>query len=129
MDKNHIVKCCDYHEIRFAVGSREGYHGPIFTKGTLLDAIAEFQGDSPVAMPVKVTDHVTFINKDYVEDGWEISAICYPNHANTQLELRQFMNGLAEHLLYKLKQNRITVIDGAESVMLEKLDAEKTYKK
>lgn len=93
----------------FAIGSREGYHGPSFTKEQLMNAIGEFQQSHPLAMPVKVTDCVTFVMKDYREDGWDISGICYPNSPQSPKQVKEFMYALAEHLLYHFKQNRITV--------------------
>ncbi len=105
----HNIKESVTYEVKFAIGSKEGYHGPSFTKEDVVRAIGEFQETSPVAMPVKITDHVTFVIKDYVEDGWDISAICYPNSINTPKQVKEFMFGLAEHLLYHFKQNRITI--------------------
>lgn len=110
-----------------------------------MDAIGKFQETCPVAQPVKVTDKVTFVMKDYREDGWDISAICYPNHPpdrpmNQPGQVKEFMVGLAEHLFNHFKQNRITVrclcdegirLPGAkpETFMFERSDAEKSHKK
>lgn len=126
----------------FAIGSREGYHGPSFTKEQVMDAIGEFQQTCPVAQPVKVTDKVTFVMKDYREDGWDISAICYPNHPpdrppNEPEQVKEFMMGLAEFLFHRFKQNRITVrifpswesSERPKTLMFERQDAEKTHKK
>jgi hypothetical protein len=136
MDKDHVIKYSLTYEIKFAIGSREGYHGRSFTKKEVLDAISEYQETSPVAMPVKVTGGITFVNKDYREGGFEISGICYPNSKNTPEQIEQFMFGLAEYLLYRLNQNRITVrrlctrdLGGLNTRMLERTNAEKTHKK
>lgn len=108
-----IIESATY-EVKFAIGSREGYNGPSFTKQNLMDEIGEFQKHCSCPQPVKITDHVTFVMQDYREDGWDISAICYPNHRpgklpNNPQQTRQFMYELAEYLLYKFKQNRITI--------------------
>ena len=110
----HKIKKSATYEVKFAIGSREGYDGPSFTKDQVMDAIGEFQKFCPISQPVKITDHVTFVMKDYREDGWDISAICYPNHPpdrgpNDPAQVKEFMFALAEHLLYHFKQNRITV--------------------
>jgi hypothetical protein len=142
----HEIKTSQTYEVMFAIGSREGYHGPSFTKEQLMDAIGEFQKTCPVSQPVKVTDKVTFVMKDYREDGWDISAICYPNHPpdrppNQPGQVKEFMTALAEHLLYHFKQNRITVrvfpswipsdkFPGfPETFMFEVKDAQKTHTK
>jgi hypothetical protein len=133
MDKDHIVKTSQTYEVKFAIGSREGYHGPSFTEEDVLLAIAAYQEISPLAMPVKVSSDITFINKDYREKGFEVSGISYPNSKNDPSQVDKFMDGLAEHLLYCLKQNRITIRKlgyGCDmTVMLERKDAEKTHKK
>jgi len=141
----HEIKKSSTYEVMFAIGSREGYHGPSFTKEEVMDTIGEFQKTCPVAQPVKVTDKVTFVMKDYREDGWDISAICYPNHPpdrpmNQPSQVKEFMVGLAEHLFYHFKQNRITIrclcdeglrFPGVhpETFMFERQDAEKTHTK
>jgi hypothetical protein len=136
----HEIKKSSTYEVKFAIGSREGYHGPSFTKGQLMDVIGEFQKSCPIAQPVKITDKVTFVMKDYREDGWDISAICYPNSPNKPEQVKEFMSALAEHLLYHFKQNRITIrvfpswvpsTDPRlpETFMLEIKDAEKTHAK
>jgi hypothetical protein len=135
------TKGSETFEVKFAIGSREGYHGPSFTKEQVMNAIGAFQKTHPLAQPVKVTDHVTFVMKDYREDGWDISGICYPNSPNNPEQVREFMFALAEHLLNTFKQNRITVrtfpswVPSSEcpgfpsTDMFEIEDAEKTHTK
>jgi hypothetical protein len=142
----HEIKNSATYEVKFAIGSREGYHGPSFTKEQVMDVIGEFQKIHPVAQPVKITDKVTFVMKDYREDGWDISAICYPNHPpdrpmNQPGQVREFMVNLAEHLFHHFKQNRVTVrcfpswtpsdkpMGFPETFMFERQDAEKMYTK
>lgn len=136
MDKDHVIKGSPTYEVKFAIGSREGYNGRSFTKEEVLDSISEYQETSALAMPVKVTSGITFVNKDYREDGFEISGICYPNSRNTPDQVEEFMLGLAEYLLYRLNQNRITIrrlcsrdLGGLNTKMLERKSAEKTHKK
>jgi hypothetical protein len=137
----HEIKTSQTFEVKFAIGSREGYHGPSFTKEQVMDVIGEFQKTHPLAMPVKITDHVTFVMKGYREDGWDISGICYPNSSNKPEQVKEFMFALAEHLLYHFKQNRITVrtfpswnpasifFGSPSTEMFEIKDAQKTHTK
>ncbi len=105
----HNIKNTPTYEVKFAIGSREGYDGPAFTKEQVMDAIGEFQKKHVFKMPVKITDKVTFVMMDYREDGWDISGICYPNSQNSPEQVKIFMYELALHILYRFKQNRITV--------------------
>jgi len=129
---NHELKYSPTYEVTFCIGSREGYNGPAFTREDLLNQINKFQYEFPKSMPVKVSDTVTFTMKDYREDGWEVSAITYPNSPASYLDVDSFMSKLAENLLYHFKQNRITVRylhgNGA-TVMFEMKTAEKTHRK
>lgn len=142
MDKDHIVKTSYTYEAKFSIGSREGYNGRRFTEEEVLDAIGEYQNISPLAMPVKVTSGVTFINKDYREKGFDVSGICYPNSPQRPDQVDEFVSGLAEYLLYRLNQNRITVRklwadhdfdpsghNTPTTIMFERTNAEKTHKK
>lgn len=136
MDK-HRSKVSETYEVTFCIGSREGYNGAAFTRHDLLARISTFQYEYTDSMPVKVSDTVTFTMKDYREDGWEVSAITYPNSSADKLAVREFMQQLAQYLLYHFKQNRITIrclentmLDEhllPNTEMLEMLDAEKTH--
>lgn len=129
---NHESKYAPTYEVTFCIGSREGYNGPSFTREDVLDQINEFQHKFPKSMPVKVSDTVTFTMKDYRENGWEVSAITYPNSPASCSDVDSFMSKLAENMLYHFKQNRITIryLNGSgATIMLETKDAEKTYHK
>lgn len=129
---NHERKHSPTYEVTFCIGSREGYNGPAFTREDVLNQINKFQYEFPKSMPVKVSDTVTFTMKDYREDGWEVSAITYPNSTASVPDVSDFMSKLAENLLYHFKQNRITIrylCDNGATVMLEMKNAEKTHHK
>lgn len=130
----HRVKRSDTYEAVLYIGSREGYHGPSFTREDLLAAVAEFQDVAvDLAMPVRVSDTLTFMKgKSYREDGWEISAILYPNFPQTVAKIDDFILKLGEHLLFKFKQNRITIrhlTSERQTTMLEQHNAERTHTK
>jgi hypothetical protein len=139
MQSMHKIKYSFTYEVTFCIGSREGYNGRAFTREEVLDQINLFQKGFTGSMPVKVSDTVTFTMKDYRENGWEVSAITYPNSSASIDEVKNFMRNLAEHLLYHFKQNRITIREtfngptlvGSEpnTIMLEMNDAEKTHHK
>lgn len=139
MQSMHKLKYSSTFEVTFCIGSREGYNGRAFTREEVLDQINLFQKEFSGSMPVKVSDTVTFTMKDYREDGWEVSAITYPNSPASIDEVKHFMHNLAERLLYHFKQNRITIRETfngprylgseANTIMLEMNDAEKTHHK
>jgi hypothetical protein len=132
---NHYLKYSPTYEVTFCIGSREGYNGPAFTREDVRKQINKFQHNFPNSMPVKLSDTVTFTMKDYSEDGWEISAITYPNSPASCSDVDKFMDELAENMLYHFKQNRITIrklhpsYEDSVTIMLEMKDAEKTYHK
>jgi hypothetical protein len=130
---NHTLKYSETYEVCLYIGSREGYHGPLFTRNSLIDAISEFQDHvGEQALPVRVSDTLTFLKgKSYAEDGWEVSAILYPNRPSTISAINDFMLKLAEYLLYKFNQNRITIrhlfSSSNKTIMLERKDAEASH--
>jgi hypothetical protein len=129
---NHEFKYSPTYEVTFCIGSREGYNGLAFTREDVLNQINKFQYEFPKSMPVKVSDTVTFTMKDYREDGWEVSAITYPNSPASCSDVDSFMGKLAENLLYHFKQNRITIryLNGSgATIMLEMKTAEKSHHK
>lgn len=117
-------KTCDTAEVLLYIGSREGYDGPLFTREDVHKAIADYQDCYPKSLPVRLSDRCTFIaGNRYHEDGFEVSAITYPNHYRSLEEIEKFMMGLAEHLLNTFKQNRVTVrkvVSNTTTVMLER---------
>ncbi len=103
-------KQCDGYECKLTIGSREGYHGPHFSRNDLIGVIQSFQECYPEAIPVMVTSTCSFVHKkQYREDGWEVSVIKYPNHLRDEKFLHDYLTAMAEHLADKFKQNRITV--------------------
>lgn len=135
MDNHKLKFSGQTYEVTFCIGSREGYNGRSFTRDDLIEQISKFQTDFKESMPVKVSDTVTFVMRDYREDGWEVSAITYPNSPKISDEIDCFMHELAKHLFYHFRQNRITIrhlfspnTDNiCQTMMIESLDAEKSH--
>lgn len=126
---NHIYKYSPTYECLLYIGSRERYNGRSFDKREVIELIKEFQKNSDLKLPVRISD-TTYFKEDYEENGFEISIICYPNKPKTVLEVKKFANLLSEHLLYKLNQNRITlrcIGDVSETIMIESIDAEEHH--
>lgn len=113
-----------FYEARLYIGSRRGYNGPVFSQWELNQAVGDFQvllGDKASAVRVTPT---TFQFGTYVEAGWEIAAIQYPRFPKDEVVIKNFMVQLAKHLMEKFDQNRISVSDPEEVVLLEREDAE-----
>lgn len=103
--QSFAYECCLY------IGSREGYNGPFFTKKELFDKIKSFQENNEfLRHPVRITECTFLCTHSYEENGYEISAITYPNSNKNQEEIRDFMTALALDLISHFKQNRITII-------------------
>ncbi len=102
-------KACAAYEVLLYIGSKEGYNGPSFTKQDLLRELGLFQDTYPNALPVRVSECTYIAGSKYQEDGWEISAIMYPNHLRTKAEIDDYMEAVAKHLMETFKQNRISL--------------------
>jgi hypothetical protein len=119
------------YEFKIFIGGKEGYRGSPIPKTVLLETIKkyqkQFEKDNDYVVSLRVNDTV-FIVKDYEEKGWEISAINYPRFPKTRTETGKFIDGLAEHLLKRFKQNRISWTCGSPvwgaTHLLEADDAE-----
>ena len=113
------------HEIKMYVGSIRGYNGTEFNEDELCFEIKEFQKniDDLNLVSLRVTP-TKYIVRDYVEKGWEITAINYPRFPKSYLKTYLFMEGLAKRLLKNLKQNRISMVCSDKTYMFESKDFE-----
>jgi len=81
-------------------------------KNILITEIGKFQENyEGTTVPVRVTDTTFISDTDYLEDGWEISAINYPRTNHSHGDVLDFMLDLAEYLLQIFLQKRICVLD------------------
>ena len=105
------------------VGLRPGYEknasNEIFNvaKESTIKVCQEYCND--LGLCLSVTD-TTFVYTNGNEPGLIIGLINYPRFTSTQHILKQKAIKLAEILLKKLKQERITVVCSDESIMVEK---------
>lgn len=116
------------YEVKLYIGSREGYNGRRYTEEELIEALGEYQKscEPEDSTPVRVTP-TTFVHCDYHERGWEIVAIMYPRFPKPVDHINHFMEGMAQYLLTKFKQNRISVAFPDKIVMFESPTAEQKH--
>lgn len=101
------------------IGSKEGYTGPSFDYSDLRKEIGIFQMNNPeIACTVRVVA-ASYIFAEYEESGWEISIINYPRFPKSEEVLIDFTHGLAQHLLDRFKQNRMSIVFKDDTILLE----------
>lgn len=128
-----IMQSNPSYEVKIFIGSKRGYNGESFSKEDLLKEISDFQiyweiqYSNTVSLRVSNT---TYVVKDYVEDGFEITAINYPRFPKQPKEITDFMRALVARLLLKLEQNRISMTFSSNGIteMYESNKAEQTHK-
>ena len=107
-----------------------GYDGEKFTREELIEAIGDYQKTigQEQAMAVRVTP-TAYVYQDYVEDGWEIGCINYPRFPKEHKQMHDFMLGLANNLLSRFQQNRMSVVSPTLTVLIESDNPEQGPKK
>lgn len=121
------VTAVPFDQVSLYIGSKEGYSGKEFDEDKLTEVTTKFQKGVPKDQlcPLRITP-TKFLIKDYVEKGWEVTAINCPRFQKKPEVIYQFMKELGEHLLEELKQDRIhIVLPKANRIwMLESKEAE-----
>jgi hypothetical protein len=117
-----VLKRSKAFEVRLYVGSRKGYGIEQYPVEAVIRAISGFQAsakadESPI--PVRLTA-TTFISKDYVEDGWEISVVRYPLREDSDEDIIEWAGGLASVLMKQFHQEQITAVIRDELVIFTK---------
>lgn len=115
-------------EAKIYIGSRAGYGGEPFTQDQLVEFIQQIQvqaGRPEDVVSVRVSP-TEFVAGKYREAGWEVTAICFPKFPRPHDEIRRFARTLAEHLLARFRQNRVSIVCPDRTVMIEADDAEMT---
>ena len=106
-----MIKAMPNLEARIYIGSSYGYGADSYTEEELRDAISQFQTQSEPSERTSVRITKTgFLYMHYWEEGWEIGIVNYPRFPLTFDGLSVFANGLADSLLRRFSQNRISVI-------------------
>ena len=113
------TKTIDTYECRVYVGSIYEDTKVPFYERNLTKFISDYQDSVDTTVPLRVTKTAFVCGSSYLEDGWEIAAINYPR-AGTNMEIiKEFMEGLAEGLLERFCQKRVTLVTPHVSVMYE----------
>ena len=117
--------------VKIYIGSVRGYNGTKILENEVVNAIGLFQKNhkkNPLpnaADIVSVTlSQTTYIVEDYVEDGWVIGAIQYPRFIKQEQAIFKYMYTMAEFLLERFEQNRLTLMTPITTRVLEKENAE-----
>ena len=110
------------HNVSIYIGSQERYKGKDFGKYELMEAIADYQtllGDK--SCTVRIT-RCGYLYQSYWEKGYQISTINYCRFPKPVELIEKFMLGLAEKLLYKFNQNRISIVMPENTIMISQDD-------
>ena len=114
------MKVRETHNIELYLGSiNEDTKEPISYED-LVREIQLFQDEQLYIIPVCVTSVEFISSSEYREMGWKVSVINYPRIEITTKQLNSFMVNLAIVLCATMKQNRITVVGSAKTVMVER---------
>lgn len=108
------------YEVSLYMGSRIGYDGDAFTEKAVIETIGQFQAESPIQIPVRVT-RTHFVDGNYNEPGWQVTGLVYPSRNHRPDEVDDFMAHLARYLLKRFQQKRITVVAPTHTYMFEEV--------
>jgi hypothetical protein len=101
---------CKTYQTFLYLGARVGYDGPEITEADVIGVISEFQKDYFARVPARVTK-TTFVSGDYIESGWEIAVLAYPDYyPHSESVVSGFAYYLALHLKKKFQQQKLPVI-------------------
>tara|TARA_R110002020_G_scaffold452048_1_gene666388 strand:+ start:137 stop:520 length:384 start_codon:yes stop_codon:yes gene_type:complete len=119
------VKVKESHEFKIYIGSvyeneAVSFCSKVpFSESLLSTEIAEFQDNYPSLIPIRITKTTFVCGTPYREEGWEVAIINYPRLSVKIKDLEEFAEDLAEYLLDKFKQNRVTLVTPHASIMYE----------
>ena len=98
------------------LGLREGYTENYSSQSEIFTTLRNYCTKHKLAVTLTNTK---FIYVNGYEDGMIIGLINYPRFPNTKEKIKDTALNIAELLMYKFKQYRISVIIGDETIMLE----------
>ena len=99
------------------VGLRPGYTGSSLSIGTAQQLVQNYCNREKLCVTVTPT---TYIYVDGSEPGLIVGLLNYPRFPSTGSQLREHAFALAKMLLVNLYQNRVSMVLGTETVMLER---------
>lgn len=106
------------YEVRIFLGKRRGYTGPHYPREELIQLIRRFQREHKNTLSVRLTETL-FLHGDYEETGYEVAAAFFPTfQVKTPTDTEVFMKELAEYLMIRLDQNRVTVMTPSQTTIL-----------
>jgi hypothetical protein len=111
-----IMKDCATYELKIFVGSRIGYTSEYANASELYDVCREYCTDIGLCVTVTPTD---YIYKDGEEAGFIIGLINYPRFPSSEQKLLLQACRLAEILMKKMKQYRVTLMTPERTYMFE----------
>lgn|SRR3990167_4747902 len=125
------IKYNDYFEAKIYLGSQIDKQREI-TEKVLINEIHCYQSlfyeKYDCAIPVRISPTI-FVDRSYNEEGWELGIIKYPAQSLSQEIVRVFSLELANHLLKKFAQYRISIIFPDSILLLEDENNEILYPK
>ena len=108
------------HNVELYLGSiNEDTKEPISYE-ELVREVQIFQDEYSYIVPVCITSVEFICGSDYREKGWKVSVINFPKISRTKKQLNDFMVNLATILCAAMKQERITIVGNAKTVMVER---------
>lgn len=107
------------------VGLRSGYGHHYNTSYDAAGVISEFCNEFKTGVTVTRTE---FYYVDGHEPGLIVGFICYPRYPKSNDKIKSDALELARRLKVKLHQERVSVVLANETIMLENIDNEITFK-
>lgn len=100
----------------------------------LIKEIQSFQNGWHIMIPVRLEKTIYLSGSEYIEKGYVIAAINYPRiiartPENRKTNIRKFMEALAERIILKFNQKRVSIVDNYQTTMFESLPNEQRGEK
>jgi len=111
------MKKINTFEAKIYIGLRKGYEAVIHSLEEIEKICQSFCNEKGWCVTVQ---KLNFIYKNGNEPGCVIGIINYPRFPMDELAIKKRVLELAEILLHKMEQNRLSVVYPDETVMIEK---------
>lgn len=110
------MKIARTFNVQIWCGLREGYEGPVHTVEEVIEICQEYVNNVKYCVTVSPT---TFVYVNGREPGAVIGMINYPRFETTVEEILRKATALADILMKRFGQHRVTVTTPTETIMLE----------